>query len=1078
VSGRHSREADRLRRELAELNQRKTELESSAGLYRRLAEELRHGEDLFRSMADTANDAILVLDEQGTIIYINKAGEVLFGQSEEDMTGRRLHETLVPERFRDYSMQSFAAHGGRGIESMLGTVREFQAMRKDGTEFWVEVSISAARSGERTYYITFCRDITRRKLAEEELASYRSHLEELVEERTRELGETTEELRRSESYYSSLIRNAVDMIVILNVDFTLRWGSSSSARITGYSPEDIYGRNILDFVHPDDIQAGKEALEQILNDPSQQSFVVVRFRHKDGSWHYHEAVESNLLDDPAVKGIVLNSRDITDRVALNEELSRSERYFRALIENANDIIAVLNRDGTMGYLSPSLQRISGFTQEERQGQDVFQFFHPDDLPRIAEEFARGLQQSGYTNMVEYRWQHKDGSWHWQEAVATNLLDDPAVHGIVVNARDITDRKLAEKSLQDSEEMYRTLMLTAPDAVSISDLAGNFVYVSPNTLRLHGYDDADELLGTSSLDLMAPEDRAKAAAGLAYVLEEGFMQNAEGTFLRKDGTCFIGELNAALIRDAEGNPSRIVAYTRDITDRKLADQALRESEERYRTLVETSPDSIILSNLDGRIIMVNRSGLDLLGRHDPDELLGTNVIDHLAPEERQRAKGLMRSGMLAGKAVSNEYTLLRQDGTSFLGEITATLVRYAEGNPAGFIAMTRDITDRRRAEERLRKLNECFLSLGPDPLENIRLLALTGKDILAADTVRYGRMEKGDFYVFSSLQAEDGFVHIEEVEDYLCYKLLSRGATGPVTTEDVEEHIFKDDPDTWRHGFASYLFHPIYVQGESVGYFNMLYKHAKTFSQIEVDTMAMLARAIGIEEERYAFNESLRDFVDIASHELRHPVAILSGFTETLDEHGTEMDEPTRKEVIEAIRHATERISHMVMGLINVSLVERERFLIAKRQADLVDLAEHVLREMRIKVPGREFDLKPADKTLECDVDPERFRDLMVILLDNAVKYSAEGTAVEVVLELSSEDVAVSVLDRGIGVPPEHRDKLFNRFYQVEEAQYHSTPGLGLGLFLARQIVESHGGRLWHEPREGGGSVFRFTLPRT
>ncbi len=700
MSGRLGREADRLRRELEELRRRETELESSAGLYRKLAEELSHGEDLFRSMADTANDAILVLDEQGTVIYINQAGEAMFGQSEQDAIGRRLHETLIPERFRDYSMQSFAAHGGAGMEDMLGAVREFQALRKDGTEFPVEVSISAARLGERDYYITFCRDITRRKQAEEELASYRSHLEELVEERTRELGATTEELRRSESYYSSLIRNAADMIIILDKDLALLWGSPSAGIITGYAPDDIYGKNILDFVHRDDQQEAREALERGLANPAEQSRIMVRFMHKDGSWHYHEVVGSNRLDDPAVEGIIVNSRDVTDRVTLHNELSRSERYFRALIENAYDIISVLNQDGSMGYLSPSLERISGFTLDERLGEDAFQFIHPDDLSRVAEAFARGLQQPGNTDMVEYRWQHKDGSWHWQEAVATNLLEDPVVQGIVVNARDITDRKLTEKNLRDSEEMYRTLMLTAPDAVSISDLQGNFVYVSPNTLQLHGYDDADEMLGTSSLDLIAPEDRAKAATVLAVVLEEGFIRNAEGIFLRKDGSRFVGELNAALIRDAEGNPSGIVAYTRDITDRKLADQALRESEERYRILVETSPDSIILSGLDGGIIMINRSGLDLFGRSDPDELRGMNVIDFIAPEERQRARESMRSRMLAGKAVTDEYTLLRQDGTGFVGEITATLVRDAEGNPAGFITVTRNITERRRAEQRL------------------------------------------------------------------------------------------------------------------------------------------------------------------------------------------------------------------------------------------------------------------------------------------------------------------------------------------------------------------------------------------
>ncbi|MEW6553939.1 MAG: PAS domain S-box protein [Actinomycetota bacterium] len=1077
MRGRQSRETDRLRRELEELRQRKADLESSAGLYRRLAEELRHGEDLFRSLADSANDAILVLDERGVVIYINGAGEALFGQAEEEVVGKRMHETLIPERFRDRSIQSFAAHGAGGMPDMMGAAREFQALRKDGTEFPVEVSISSVRSGERTYFVAFCRDITARKRAEEELASHRSHLEELVQERTRDWQTATEKLQRSESYYRSIIRSAVDMIIILNRDLTLRWGSPSAKAITGYSPDETYGKSILDFIHPDDLREGREALEHVLADPSRQIKIMVRFRHKDGSWHYHEAVESNLLDNPAVEGIVLNSRDVTDRVALDEELRRSERYFRALIENAYDIIAVLNADGTMGYISPSLEKVSGFSLEERLGEDAFKFFHPEDIPRVAEAFARGVQQPGHSDRVEYRWQHKDGSWHWQEAVATNLLDDPAVRGIVVNARDITDRKSAEQALRESEERYRSLVDTSPDSIILSTLDGRILMANRSSLELIGLGDPDELLGTNVIELIAPEERQKALESMRSRVLAGKVVTGEYTILRRSGGSFPGEITATLIRDAEGNPAGFIAITRDITDRRRAELALRESEERYRSVVETSPDGIILVDLEGRITMVNRSALNLFRCKEESEMVGKSVIEFMVPDEWPKAEEPMRQRVdVLGEPIL--FTSVRADGSRFLSESNSRIIRDAGGTPVGFLSITRDVTERKRAEERLQKLNECFLGMGPDPLENIRLLALTGRDILAADMVRYGRIEKGDFYVFSSLEDGEGFMPIGEVDDYLCYKLLLHGAKGPVTTGDVEEGIFANDPDVRLHGFASFLFHPIIVREESTGCFNMLYKDAREFSRIEMDTMAMLARAISIEEERYAFNESLRDFVDIASHELRHPVALLSGFTETLEAHGSEMDDPTREEVVGAIRQATERIGRMVMGLMNVSLVERERFHISKRRTDLIALADRVLREMRSKAPEWEFELKPADRTLECEVDPERFHDLLVILLDNAVKYSDQGTVVEVVIERYGEEVAVSVLDRGVGVPPQHRDKVFNRFYQVEEAQYHSTPGLGLGLFLARQIVEVHGGRISCEPREGGGSIFSFTLPLT
>jgi PAS domain S-box-containing protein len=820
MGGRESRGTRELRGELAELRRRKAELEASENRYRRLVEELSRGEDLFRSMTDTANDAIIALDAQGIVIYMNRAGERLFGRSAEEVLGRPLHEILVPERFRDYSSEAFAARAAAGMDGMLGTVREFLALSKDGREFPVEVSISAARSGERTCYITFCRDITRRK-------------------------QTEEDLRESQQRYRDLIENLNDVVFTLDLLGRFTYISPTIERMSHYTADDIIGRPFAHFVHPDDLQGLLEEFERTLGgDLEPHEFRVL---DKDGTIVHVRTSSRPLFRNGELAGLAGLMTDISRHKQAEEELEsyrgnledlveertrelegaterlrHSERYFRALIENAYDIIAVLNREGRMDYLSPSLEKLSGFTQEERLGEDAFKFFHPEDLPGVMEAFTRGLLQPGYTDMVEYRWQHKDGSWHWQEAVATNMLEDPVVHGIVVNARDITDRK--------------------------------------------------------------------------------------------------------------------------------------------------------------------------------------------------------------------------------------------------------------RAEERLRKLNECFLSLGTDPLENIRRFVMTGKDILEANMARYGRLDKGDFHIFSSHHADEGFQRMEKAGGYLCYHLMSRGGAGPVTRKEIANHVFDKDSDVCEHCFSSFLFYPIEVQGEVVGCFTLFDKEDRAYSRMEMDTMAMLARAIGIEEERHAFNESLRDFVDVASHELRHPVALLAGYTETLESHGPEMDELTRQEIVDAIILSAERISSMVMGLVNASLVERERFHVSTRRVEIAPLVEQVVREMRVKAPGWGFFTEVSRGAGECEADPERIHDVLVVLMDNAVKYSPEGSDVEVRVEGAGREVTISVLDRGTGVPVEHGDRIFERFFQVEEAQYHSKPGLGLGLFLARQVVEAHGGRIWYEPRAGGGSIFRFTLP--
>ncbi len=928
--------------ERARYRQKLVELEEAEARNRRLIGELRKSGELFSSIADSATDAIIALNEQGTIYFMNRAAEHLFGYTSVEVEGRLLHDFLIPERFREYSLKSFELMHEIHGKSVMGTTREFTALTKQGKELPVEVSISSYDMEGKTHYVTICRDISERKKVE-------------------------------------------------------------------------------------------------------------------------------------------------------QALRESEERYRQLVENLNDVVFNLDSLGRISYISPAIESISSYKPEDLVGQSFTHFIHPDDMPDALEDFK--LTLAGRLEPAEFRVLDKDGTVLHIRTSSRPQYKDGELIGLTGVLTDITERKEAEreldayrarleelvekrtKTLKESEEMYKTLVLISPDAVTMSDLEGNITYASPQTLLLHGYENEDELLGKSSFDLISREDHDKAMSTIAAILQQGFARGIEGTFLRKDGTSFTGELSAALIRDANGDPHSIVAFTRNITERKQAEQELRDSEERYRSLIETSPDCVILADLTGKVLMVNPSGTTLFGYENEEDVLGMDLLEFLAPEERRKVTEVMKDkNMAKRRSVTGEYTMVRRDGSRFSGEVVASLVRDAQGKPVGFLGISRDITDRKQAVERLRRLNESFLGLGADPLENMQKLARTCTDILNAFLVRYGRREKGKFYFFSSLQADDGFVEQETAEEYACYHVSSSDLSGILTEEDLEDGIFERDPDVRRYGLKSGLFYPVRMHGENIGNLCVFAREKRVFDQVEKDTLATLGRAISIEEERRAFNESLRDFVDIASHELRHPVALLAGYAETLEEHGAEMDEQTRSEVASAIRYGTDRLNRLVVGLLNISLVERERFFISKHRQDIVSLVEQAAGEMRVRVPARRFNVSASQEVVEGDIDPVRIHSLLIILLDNAVKYSPQNTDIDVTVEATREEILVSVLDRGIGVSSEHVDKIFERFYQVEEAQYHSKPGLGLGLFLARQIVEGHGGTIWYEQREGGGAAFRFTLP--
>ena len=187
-------------------------------------------------------------------------------------------------------------------------------------------------------------------------------------------------------------------------------------------------------------------------------------------------------------------------------------------------------------------------------------------------------------------------------------------------------------------------------------------------------------------------------------------------------------------------------------------------------------------------------------------------------------------------------------------------------------------------------------------------------------------------------------------------------------------------------------------------------------------------------------------------------------------------EKTLEEIVTAVEASSYRLMHLVEELLDVSRIEEGRFPVRKVATPLEPVVSEAAAEMRERYAGWELTVKAGGGPPSPPMDPERVRQLVVILLENAVHFSPPGSTVEVGIGLNGGEAVVSVADEGAGVPEGDRERIFERFYQVEDLNHHSAPGLGMGLFIASNIAEAHGGRIWCEERPGGGSVFRFTLP--
>ncbi len=241
-----------------------------------------------------------------------------------------------------------------------------------------------------------------------------------------------------------------------------------------------------------------------------------------------------------------------------------------------------------------------------------------------------------------------------------------------------------------------------------------------------------------------------------------------------------------------------------------------------------------------------------------------------------------------------------------------------------------------------------------------------------------------------------------------------------------------------------------------------------------DAMAETLEKRNAELEDHA--RKLQDFLDIVGHELRHPLTILSGYMQALPDFAGKASAEQLLQARKAMEISIARLTSIVDDLLDVSRIESGRFPVRAKEVQVEALLADVLGEMKSKYPHREFLSRVASDVGSIAGDPDRLRQLLIILLDNAVDYSPVSAPVELTANRRGQELFVCCMDRGPGIPEEARERIFERFGEVADVDHHTGGGLGVGLYIARRIAEAHDGRLWYEPRAGGGSCFCLSLP--
>ena len=407
--------------------------------------------------------------------------------------------------------------------------------------------------------------------------------------------------------------------------------------------------------------------------------------------------------------------DVTDRKRTESALRQREAHFRALIEHSSDIITVLDSDGTIRFESPSFERSLGYAQHELDGRIAFEFVHPEDLPVVTEKFQLLLQRPGTPEAADFRFRHKNDSWRTLAGIGRAIRDAEGRCSVIVNLRDITDRKQMEEAVRESEERYRTLVELSPSGVFVF-CEGRTAYINHTGSALMGAKDAQEILDRPTLDFIHPDYHQEVRENVKRMLSGGAsVHSAERIYLKLDGTPIPVQVEASRIM-WNGKPA-ILGLFSDITERKEAQgtvaalnaslerqvcdrtEALRVSEERFRTMVQAVPSFLFETDAAGWNVWTSEGWCRFTGQ-TPEQVAGHGWVEALHPDDRATNIDRWMQCMQDAVPFEAQQRLRRSDGTYVWVIARALPVRDSQGKVIRWAGSVTNVDDIVRAQEAL------------------------------------------------------------------------------------------------------------------------------------------------------------------------------------------------------------------------------------------------------------------------------------------------------------------------------------------------------------------------------------------
>jgi PAS domain S-box-containing protein len=800
----------------------------------------------------------------------------------------------------------------------------------------------------------------------------------------------------------------------------------------------------------------------------------VKNRAKDGSFYWVDTTIVPFLNEQGKpRQYVAIRADITERKRAEEALRESEERFRIVTDNARVGLVLITPERRYAFANATYADVLGLRTAGIIGQRV-----SDVLPEVYDQQIRPrLDRAFAGDRVAYELHRPtpEGERHYAVAYEP-IRDGEIVSRVVVVIVDVTERKQAEEALRQSEENFRLLFDQAPDGIFVIDGRGQFLDVNRAGVHLLGYP-GNELRNRTLAQVLAPEEHGRIAPEIAR-LQGSKVVSSEWKFHRKDGSVAEGEIVARVLADG-----RLLAFLRNITERKLAEEALREREEQLGLFLEHSPAAIAMLDREMKYLAASRRWRSDY-RIEDQEIIGRSHYEVFS-DLPERWKEIHRRCLDGAVEKCDEDPFVRGDGTTDWVRWEIRPWRNADGDIGGLIIFSEIITERKRAEQALRE-SETRLRLSVESSS----VGLWDWD-LRTHTVYFSpewkrQLGYADDEISNRFDEWRSRVHPEDLDPAV--QKLNAYLANPEGRYESEVRLrHKDGSYRWIYSHADVLRDqdgkPVRMLGCHIDITER--KQAEVSlkeAQITLERKVTERTAeLNVAKERAEGADRMKsEFLANMSHELRTPLNGIIGFSEFLVDEKPGQLNPKQKEYLIDVLNSGRHLLQLINDVLDLAKVESGKMEVSPEPFSVRRAIEEVCSVVKGLAHKKQIELASvvSPDLQQVTLDQQKFKQVLYNLLSNAIKFSRPGGNVEILTSSCNGDhFALQVKDTGIGIRPEHLNRLFREFEQLETGTNRQYEGTGLGLALTKRLVELHQGTISVQSTFGQGSTFTAIFPR-